>query len=171
VDEVLGLERGYVRLIRYQSEWARLFELEKSRLQLALGDGVLDIQHIGSTAVPGLVAKPILDIAIAVCDFESARSLIPAIESIGYTYRGEVGIPRRHYFVKGDPRTHHIHMLEQASQEWTHLLIFRNTLQDDPNLAQQYANLKERLAAQYPNDREAYLKGKAVFIEDVINKA
>ena len=168
MENSLGLERGLVHLAKYTPQWATLFETEKNRLQASLGPAALDIQHIGSTAVPGLEAKPILDIAIAVRDFEGARSLVPSIETLGYTYRGEVGIPRRHYFVKGDPRTHHIHMLEQGSRQWAQLLAFRDSLREDLELAKEYARLKQDLAAQYPNDREAYLAGKADFITRVL---
>src|SRR5689334_1122677 len=105
-----GLEEGALRLTPYHKEWEQLFREEKARLQAAVGLFVLDIQHVGSTSIPGLIAKPIIDIAIAVRSFEEARVCIQPVESLGYRYRGENGIPRRHFFVKGNPRTHHIHM-------------------------------------------------------------
>lgn len=93
---MIGLKRGIVELAPYTAEWRRLFEEEKARLQAAIGQYVLDIQHVGSTAIPGMIAKPIIDIGIAVRDFEEARVCILPIEQLGYEYRGEQGIPRRH---------------------------------------------------------------------------
>ncbi|MCJ7551153.1 MAG: GrpB family protein, partial [Anaerolineae bacterium] len=113
---MIGLERGVVRLAPYTTEWQRCFEAEKERLQAVIGQYVLDIQHVGSTSIPGMIAKPIIDIGIAVTSFEEARVCIQPIQQLGYEYRGELKIPRRHYFVKGDPRTHHLHMNEIDSR-------------------------------------------------------
>jgi GrpB-like predicted nucleotidyltransferase (UPF0157 family) len=168
---MIGLEPGVVRLVPFNAEWQRLFEEEKALLQAAVGRCVLTIQHVGSTAIPEMVAKPIIDIGIAVARFEEARALIAPIEQLGYKYRGELGIPRRHYFVKGDPRTHHIHMVEVDSRDWINQLFFRDTLIRRPALAKEYAALKVGLAQRHPNDREAYLEGKAPFIERVLAMA
>ena len=165
---MISLKRGIVELVPYTAEWRRLFEEEKARLQAAIGQYVLDVQHVGSTAIPGLIAKPIIDIGIAVRDFEEARVCIGPIGQLGYEYRGEQRIPRRHYFVKGDPRTHHIHMNEIGSRDWEDQVLFRDYLIRHPELAEEYAGLKKELARQYPTDREAYLDGKAAFIERVL---
>jgi len=87
---MISLKRGIVELVPYTAEWRRLFEEEKARLQAAIGQYVLDVQHVGSTAIPGLIAKPIIDIGIAVRDFE-ARVCIGPIGQLGYEYRGEQG--------------------------------------------------------------------------------
>jgi GrpB-like predicted nucleotidyltransferase (UPF0157 family) len=168
---MLGLEKGLVRLVPYTAEWKRYFELEKASLQAVLGSNILDIQHVGSTSIPGMIAKPIVDIAIAVVDFEEARVCIPLIEGLGYVYRGEFGIPHRHYFVKGDPRVAHIHMSEITSITWRNLLLFRDYLCWHPKIAEEYAQLKQSLARQFPQDREAYLDGKNAFVERVIRLA
>ena len=165
---MIGLERGVVKLVSYTPEWKRLFEEEKARLQKAVGEHVLDIQPLGSTAIPGMIAKPIIDIGIAVEDFEEAAVCIKPIERLGYVYRGEHGIPRRHYFVKEDPRTHHIHMVEINSREWHKMVLFRDYLIRHPESAQEYAALKAGLAEQFKIDREAYTDGKAPFIERVL---
>lgn len=165
---MIGLEKGKVRLSPYSAEWKRLFELEKISLQSALGSNILTIQHVGSTSIPGMPAKPIIDIGIAMADFEGARVCIPPIESLGYDYRGEFGIPRRHYFSKGDPRTHHIHMVEITSPAWENMLLFRDYLCQHAEIAQEYAQLKQGLAVQYPQDREAYLDGKTAFVNRVL---
>ena len=170
---VLGLERDKVKLSPYRTAWARLFGEEKKRLQEVIGEGILDIQHIGSTAVPNLKAKPILDIGVAVENFEEAFALVSPLEKLGYTYRGENGIPRRHYFVKGPPdkRTHHIHMFEEVNEEWAKHLLFRDYLRTHPETAAAYGTLKEDLAKRYPRDREAYTDGKHEFIQEVLNEA
>lgn len=168
---MIGLEAGVVRLVPYTAEWKRLFEEEKTLLQTAIGQYVLDIQHVGSTSIPGMVAKPILDIGIAVTSFEEARVCISPVEQLGYEYKGEFGIPRRHYFVKGDPRTHHIHMNEMGSPDWENQVLFRDYLMQHPESAEEYAALKMELAQRYPTDREAYLDGKAPFIEQVLEMA
>ena len=169
---MLGLERDKVKLSPYQNAWVNFVE-EKQRLEEVTGYGILDIQHIGSTAVPGLKAKPILDIGIAVANFEEAFALVPLIEGLGYTYRGENGIPRRHYFVKGPPnkRTHHIHMFEEANEEWAKHLLFRDYLRMHPETVTAYQALKEDLAKRYPRDREAYTNGKHEFIQKVLEEA
>ncbi|MBK8312580.1 MAG: GrpB family protein [Acidobacteria bacterium] len=100
---MLGLPSGEVQLSRYEAGWRSLFLEEAERLRTGIGGYVLDIQHIGSTSIPGMPAKPILDIGIAVTDFEEAMRCVPPMEELGYIYKGENGIPRRHYFVKGDP--------------------------------------------------------------------
>lgn len=168
---MIGLEAGVVRLVPYTGEWKRLFEEERTLLQTAIGQYVLDIQHVGSTSIPGMVAKPILDIGIAVTSFEEARVCISPVEQLGYEYKGEFGIPRRRYFVKGDPRTHHIHMNEMGSLDWENQVLFRDYLMQHPESAEEYAALKMELAQRYSTDREAYLDGKAPFIERVLEMA
>ncbi len=168
---MIGLEQGMVRLVAYDPEWKQLFEQEKACFQEILGSHILDIQHIGSTSIPGMPAKPIIDIAIAVADFEGARDCIPLIEGMAYEYKGEFGIPRRHYFVKGDPRTFHVHMSEITSLEWQNTLLFRDYLYQHPDMAAEYARLKTQLALKYPQDRTAYLDGKTEFVQRVIQLA
>jgi len=168
---MIGLEKGLVRLAPYTPQWKRIFERERYSLEDVVGPYILDIQHVGSTSIPGMPAKPIIDIAIAVLDFEAARVCIPLIETLGYEYKGEFGIPHRHYFVKGDPRTFHIHMSEINSQEWLNTLLFRDYLRLHADEAEEYAELKMQLALQYPQDRNAYLDAKAPFIQRVLQTA
>ena len=165
---MIGLKPGIVKLSNYDKQWHALFEQEKLRLQATIGKDVLDIQHVGSTSIPNMSAKPIIDIAIAVSNFEEAITCISPLEQLGYVYRGENGIPRRHYFRKGNPRTHHLHMCEITSQEWVNHLRFCDYLTQHPDKAKAYKALKQKLAQQYTNDRESYLKGKASFIEEIL---
>jgi GrpB-like predicted nucleotidyltransferase (UPF0157 family) len=136
-----------------------------------IGDYVLDIQHIGSTSVPGLIAKPILDIGIAIMDFEEGKRCIKPIESLGYEYKGENGIPGRHYFVKGDPTTHHLHIVEIDSEEWKKNITFRDSLRKNEMLAKEYAKLKLELAEKFKYNREAYTDGKTDFVNYVLELA
>ena len=168
---VIGLDQGSVRLTPYTREWARLFEEERSRLQAAVGKYVLDIQHVGSTSIPGMAAKPILDIAIAVRDFAGSRVCFQPLEQLGYEYKGDFGDPPRHYFAKGEPRTHHIHMYGIGDRGWIDQLLFRDHLTRHQKIAKEYAELKLELARRYPSDRQAYLDAKAPFIERVLRSA
>ena len=101
----LGLPDGIVLLIPYTPAWSESFAGEKRRLDHAVGDQVVDIQHIGSTSLPGMPAKPILDIGLAVVDFEAAKDCVDPVMGLGYEYKGEYGIPRRHFFIRGIPMT------------------------------------------------------------------
>jgi GrpB-like predicted nucleotidyltransferase (UPF0157 family) len=128
----------------------------------------VDIEHVGSTSIPGVPAKPILDILIGVDDFEAAMAYVPRMESLGYEFRGENGIPRRHYFVKGKPRTHHVHMVERNGELYTITLGFRDALRAAPHLAQEYAERKSVLATQHANDRSAYQAAKDLVVEKLL---
>jgi GrpB-like predicted nucleotidyltransferase (UPF0157 family) len=160
-----------VRLVPYTGQWAALYREEERRLRARMGQHVIDIQHIGSTAVPGMIAKPIIDIGVAIPRFEGGFELVTPIEGLGYEYEGEHGIPRRHYYDKGDPRTHHLHMLEHDSAEWRNHILFRDYLRAHAQVAQEYADLKRELAHRYRNDRTAYTDGKAEFIVRVLEAA
>lgn len=167
----LGLNSGELRLSPYRDEWPALFETEKKIIMEAIGGHIEDIQHVGSTSIPGMPAKPILDIAIAVDDFETARACIPPLADLKYTFKGENGIPRRHYFQKGEPCTHHIHMVEETSEEWTKLIQYRDCLRTDRSVAAAYARLKADLVKRLARDRVAYQNAKADFIEKVLQRS
>jgi len=171
MDAEIGLERGVVRLAPHNPHWKALFEVERQRLQMAIGAYVLDIQHIGSTAIAGIAAKPIIDIGVAVTNFEEAVVCVAPLEQLGYEYKGENGIPRRHYFDYGMPRLFHLHMFEQTSPEWQAHLLFRDFLIGHPETARLYEALKMDLAEKYRNEREKYTNGKGDFIQRVIAEA
>ena len=169
---MFGLEPNIVRLLHHQEEWAELFEAEKALILEAIGPYILDIQHVGSTAIPGIPAKPIIDIGVAVRNFEEAAVCIDPIVRLGYVYRGENGIPRRHYFRKGSPvRTHHLHVNEITGLDWQNQTLFRDYLRLHPEAAAEYGRLKTKLARQHPTDRETYLAAKAPFIENILRLA
>lgn len=168
----LGLTEDSVRVADYHPAWPCLFEQEKADLAAALNGQPVSIEHIGSTAVPGLAAKPILDIAIAVDDLEAAAPrVIAALEALGYTYRGEYGLAGRLYFVRGTPqRTHHLHVVTTGSPHWEQWLRFRDRLRTDPEAAGRYRTLKQALAEQFVENRPAYTQGKTDFIEAVLDR-
>ena len=159
----------------YNPQWPVQYEEEKERILGLIGHKVLGIEHVGSTAVPGLGAKPIIDIMVAVGHLADAEECIELLPGIGYEYvpPSEVGIPERRYFRKGTPevRTHHIHMVELTSDFWERLLLFRDFLRTHPDVAQQYYQLKKGLAAKYGSDREGYTEAKTSFIEPVVARA
>lgn len=163
----IGLDWNAVRLADYNPEWAGLFEAEKAVLSGILGSALRDIQHVGSTSVPGLRAKPVIDIAAALDSLEAAPRLIPALEAAGYEYHPEIEIPGEH-FLRKTTGAYHLHLLEEGSPHWTHFLRFRDCLRASSDLARQYAELKAQLAARFSHDRASYTSGKAAFIEQTL---
>ena len=167
----LGLHNEEVFLTAAHDEWTALYSDEERRLQQAIGDWILEIQHVGSTSIRGVQAKPILDIAVAVTDFELAIACLPLMESLGYAYKGKYGIPRRHYFVKGEPRTHHVHMLKKDSKDWHDTILFRDYLRLNPDSAALYSRRKKELASRYPGMREEYQAAKGAIVEELLERA
>lgn len=165
---MLGLPRSTVLLSHYDDEWPQEFEAEAKRICTLIGDRILDIQHIGSTAIPGMIAKPVIDIAIAVRSVEDAFACIGPLESLGYTYRG---VPDGdHYFSKNQhsKRTHQIHLWEYPNPGWDAHIRFRDRLRTDLKLADRYAELKQQLAAKHEHDKLAYIAAKTEFVRSVI---
>lgn len=169
----LGLESGVVRLAEYDPQWLELYAAEAARLDRVLARyGVtLVLEHTGSTAVPGLVAKPVLDILAGRNARDARQPVIDALEAAGYSYRGEQGIPGRDFFRRGNPRQYHLHLTQTGSSFWTDHLTFRNYLRSHPDAAERYAALKLALAAAYPRDREAYIEGKTQFVHSILEQA
>jgi GrpB-like predicted nucleotidyltransferase (UPF0157 family) len=137
---------------------------------MALGARILDVHHVGSTAVPGLCAKPILDVVVSIPDFERGLELAPALERFGYEFRPGEEIPDRHYFRRkvDGIRTHHLSLAEPASRHHAVTLAFRDALRSDPARAEAYATLKRDLARRFPMDRVSYTEGKSVFVREVL---
>lgn len=161
----LGVERYKVTLVPHNEDWAAQFALTQRELA-ALWDGnAVEIQHVGSTAIRGIPAKPILDVALS---FRCVEALpIAAMEAAGYEYCGDGGIPGRHLFVKRTVdvlSTHHIHAYQEGNMDYRNQILFRDFMNAHPLRAAAYGELKQRLAAQYPEDRIAYTEGKAEFI-------
>ena len=164
----LGLESKVVRVVPYDARWPQLFATEEARLRRFLGGLSIVLEHTGSTAVPGLAAKPVLDILGGRPASVSRESAIDAIERAGYTYRGEQGVPGRDFFRRGDPRSHHLHLTAIGSEFWNDHRDFRDYLRAHPDARDAYAALKYELAKKYPRDREAYIEAKADFVAEIL---
>ena len=173
------LARETVAIAPYDSRWPQLFEEERSRLVALFPSLVRRIEHFGSTAVPGLSAKPIVDMMVEVTSLDETKSrIVPVLEADGYDYiwrptAGDDVPPFYAWFIKRDnkgQRTHHIHMVERDFPQWD-ALLFRDYLIAQPDIRQQYLELKRSLAAQFPNDREAYTDGKGEFVRRMTEKA
>ncbi|WP_051234850.1 GrpB family protein [Marinimicrobium agarilyticum] len=162
-----------VELEEYNAEWPERFEQERAFLLEIIGTWLVgSVEHVGSTAVRGMVAKPIIDIMFGVKDLESSKGAIEILQSNGYCYypyKSEV----MHWFCKPSPefRTHHLHLVPYQSPLWQERITFRNMLTQSPKLAGEYAELKKSLAAEVAYDREAYTQKKWPFIKKVLSRA
>ncbi|HEY6214772.1 MAG TPA: GrpB family protein [Vicinamibacterales bacterium] len=175
------LVRERIEIVPYDPRWPQMFRDEAAHLRACLPAGLLGrIEHFGSTAVPGLAAKPIVDVLVEAGDLAAARERVaPILESQGYEYiwrptRGDDGPPWYAWFIKRDgsgARTHHIHMVEPTFVEHWDRLLFRDYLIERPDVAREYETLKRALAAESANDRVAYTRGKTAFIERVTAEA
>jgi GrpB-like predicted nucleotidyltransferase (UPF0157 family) len=167
-----GLESGQVKVVPYDAPWPAKYAAEAGRLHAAAGALIEDIQHIGSTAIPSMSAKPIIDIALVVKDLSNVPALVPLLEGLGYVYRGLLfGTAGHHFFRKGDPREYFLHVFESGSALWRERIAFRDYLIGRPEVADRYRQLKEQLAARYADDRSGYTSAKAAFIEEVTRAA
>lgn len=170
---MVGLPRGTVRVVPYQPEWRSLFEAEAVLLRSVMGDAALGVEHVGSTAVEGLDAKPIIDLIVAVRDLREAEEWIPKLEAPGYEFRPDAGIPDRLFFAKGPRtwRTHHLSLAEPSSKFYTEHLLFRDYLRANPEAFEEYRALKHELARRYAGDRASYTEGKRAFVKRILTLA
>jgi len=145
--------------------------MERARILAAIALPGVAVEHVGSTAVPGLAAKPIIDILIGLSHLEDAAVVIPPLEGLGYEYlpERELETPERRFLArpKTKPRTHHIHMVEVGSDFSERHLLFRDYLRAHPDAAREYEDLKRALAAQFRENREAYTEGKTPFVRRI----
>ncbi|WP_028389017.1 GNAT family N-acetyltransferase [Legionella fairfieldensis] len=172
------VKKDHVNLVPYNPEWPRLAQDEIDKLKSILPvSTIIDIQHIGSTAISGLSAKPILDIQIAVQSLEIMKLIaVPLLQKLGYEYWANNPDPNRMFFVKGMPpygeqRTHHVHIFEHNSDHWCNKLIFRDYLRSHPDLTKEYEQLKAKLAQEHLHDREKYTDEKLDFVNRVLQLA
>ena len=164
-------------LVAADLRWPDRFAAAASALLGAAGtSGLAAVEHIGSTAVPGLAAKPVLDLMPGYVREEDVPGIVTAITGLGYTYRGALGIPDRHYFnrvIEDDDAVwkHNVHMYRVGHPEWIRHLAFRDALRRSATTRDAYAELKHRLAEEFPTDIEAYADGKTDFVDAVIRAA
>ena len=169
----LGLKANLNLLVAYDPLWPAAFEDEKLRLVKALGQIAKGIEHYGSTAVPGLCAKPILDIMVGISPLSEWERCKPALEAMGYDYAEGAGVPGHYIFGRGrdrTERTHLVHIVEYQGESWRGSLAFRDALRRDASLRESYAQEKKRAAAAAPGNRAAYNLQKGSFVAESTRK-
>jgi GrpB-like predicted nucleotidyltransferase (UPF0157 family) len=167
---------GSIVVSDYDPNWPKLFEQERDRIKQALGPLALAIEHMGSTAVPGLPSKPIIDLLVAVPSLEEAsQRCISPMEALGYVYIPEYAswLPGELFFRKGPPGpwTHHVHMMEPSHARREALLVFRDYLRAHPEAMRAYAEIKRGLASSSVDNIKAYREGKTRFVDETTTKA
>lgn len=167
---MLGLPKGEVFLVPWSEEWETEFLLEKNRIETEIGELILAVHHIGSTAVRNLSAKPIIDIAIELEDFQHGYRCVQGLERLGYSYKGINILPDRHYFNKGEPRTHQIHMFPKGSSFLLRQLAFRDYLIQHEWARKEYQELKERLSQTHSKDKLTYADKKTDFVNSILKR-
>ena len=168
----LGLRRGTVAVVPHDSEWETAAEQTIATLKKLLGALIIDAQHVGSTSIKGICAKPIIDIVVGVSDTGVIPEMVRCLEGNGFVFRGQ-DHPQQYLFVCGDNdvRTHHVHVVIYGSDEWNNYLNMRDYLNSHSEDAAAYSALKEALADQYSEDRETYTAMKNDMIKDILAKA
>lgn len=172
-DHILLGKEEEIHIVPYDLSWSQQFETEKKLIEKMLGSRITGgVHHVGSTSVPGLSAKPIIDIMVGVANLEKAKPCIELLEKINYMYfpyRPEI----MHWFCKPslEHRTHHLHMMEEGSKAWNERLAFRDYLRTHADARQAYEKLKLSLAEKFRDDREAYTDAKTEFIQTTVARA
>lgn len=171
---MIGLKRGTVKLTAHQDEWDKEAKQTIEELKYLLGNTAVDIQHIGSTAIPAIHAKPILDFAVGVSELNDIMPYIERLNKNGFIFRGE-DVSGQILFVKGDFekdfRTHHIHVVKQNGKEWNNYINFRDYLNTFPEKAMLYDDLKQKLAVRFSEERKQYTQGKQQLVEKLLEEA
>lgn len=170
---MLGIPKESVMLCPYSQDWKILFEQEKTNLYNCFHEHDIEIQHVGSTSISGMYAKPIIDIAIVLKDFNDGFKMISGIESIGYHFKGSLGKSNRFFFWKGDKdsNTHNLHIVEHGDKNWENLILFRDFMNSHSDYRDKYLTLKIELAQEYKGNRAIYTEKKTEFIIEVIKLA
>ena len=171
---MLGLKYGTVKLVPHNQGWRTAFVEESARLRNALSEVSCEIEHIGSTAVPEVCAKPILDIAIGLKRGIPIEIVIPAIQRVGYQYRGDAKDAGGHIFVReSDPqvRSHHVHVVELNGPQWQAYLLLRDFLRNNREGRQTYDTEKQLLAKRYSDDRKGYTAAKGQVLRRLLAEA
>lgn len=157
-----------IEIVPYAKGWPSRFEKEKGILQHAIGGTAARIEHVGSTAIPGMPAKPVIDILIESKTFPPGKAIISSLAVVGYVHKGERGVPGRHFFKKGSPRSHHMHFTALDGEVASRMIRFRDILRGNSSLTSEYRELKQALALQFRNDRDAYALNKTDFVNRVL---
>jgi GrpB-like predicted nucleotidyltransferase (UPF0157 family) len=164
-----------ILVVDYDTAWPVAYEKERARLSAAVGARPAVFEHIGSTAVPGLCAKPVIDVAIGIPDLRAATGYLRLLERLGYEYvpEFEVALPRRRFLWRGtyQVHSHHIHLTEIDDPLWIEPLVFRDFLRSNPAVSMEYCALKQRLARQNGEDIGQYVAGKSEFVAAVLRRS
>lgn len=170
---MVGLARGTVELEPYDPGWQDAYAEEVERLRSVAGESITEFQHVGSTAVEGLPAKPVVDLLAVVPALERTDALVEALEASGYECRPDATVPDRRFLAKGprSNRTHYLSLTEGDSGYYREAIAFRDALRADDALRDSYAARKRELAARYPKDRDSYTAAKDMFIQGVLDEA
>ena len=159
-----------VIVLPYRYEWKDDFEKIKQELTVALGDLAIGIEHVGSTSVEGLSAKPCIDIDVIIKDYSVFDDVVERLDTIGYIHEGDLGIKDREAFKYSDKphlENHHLYVCPQSSEELRRHLTFRDFLRNNPDAAAKYGSIKEKAAELYPNDIDKYIEYKSPCIEEI----
>ena len=169
----LGTRSGHIEIAEYSPDWPVVFEREAAAILEACRPWVTEVHHVGSTSVPGLAAKPLLDMMPIAAGPAEGLEAVPRMTALGYLYDGESGIPGRFYFDRiVDGRTvAHVHMLPVGHPDARKHLVFRDHLRTHPDAAREYERLKRELASKFRDDRRTYTDSKADFINGIIETA
>ncbi|SEI86767.1 GrpB domain, predicted nucleotidyltransferase, UPF0157 family [Alkalibacterium gilvum] len=167
---MLGLPKDEVFLVPWTEDWTKDFLSERKRIQNKTGKFIVDIHHIGSTSVRGLSAKPIIDIAIEINNFYDGDQCVTPLKDLGYSYGGVNILPDRHYFYKGEPRTHQIHMYQTGSKFLIEQLNFRDCLRNNDKIKREYQELKMSLSESHKHNKHKYADEKTNFINSILAK-
>lgn len=158
-----------IELLPHDDAWAERFAIEKQKIVPIFNRYSCQIEHIGSTSVPHLPAKPIIDIAVKVESVEIVLELVAPLSEVSYDYQGEYGLPGRHFFTKGKPREFHLHIVDDGTDHWERWVNFRGILTTNEAIRKEYLELKADLAEKYRFQREKYTEGKTLFIDSVLH--
>jgi len=165
-------DKRRVEVVSYSPNWKDMYKEESEKIKNVLSDIIIDIHHIGSTAIPGIKAKPVIDILVEVKDIERVDQYNHKMKELGYEAMGEYGIPKRRFFRKGgNNRTHHIHIFQVGNEEIERHINFKEYLIAHPDKAREYSKLKEKLVNKYTYDVENYTNSKSDFIKEIDRKA
>ena len=165
-------DKRRIEVVSYNSNWKGMYKEESKKIKNVFSDIIIDIHHIGSTAIPGIKAKPVIDILVEVKNIEGVDQYNHKMKELGYEAMGEYGIPKRRFFRKGENnRTHHIHIFQVGNEEIKRHINFKEYLIAHPDKAREYSKLKEKLANKYTYNVENYTNGKSDFIKEIDRKA
>lgn len=168
-------DTSHEKILPYNSEWVRLYEAEAEKLKEVFGDELMGIEHIGSTSVPGLPAKPIIDIMVLIDSHENAEKYIPKLEALGYPFDSSAHTDKsteRHLFRKGNPTEYHLSIAyADRGSFWKRQLAFRDYLREHPEEKDRYAELKQNLIKEDPTGKNGYIGGKTELINEMLDRS